>query len=277
MTTTHSTRTTAAATARDVLDDDPTRAPLGPVGASVAFAWRSLVRLRRVPQQAADALFVPVVFTVLFTYLFGGALAGSPDTYLQYLLPGTLVMTVTLMTVFGGVTLNTDVTTGTLDRYRTLPIWQPAIVLGGLVGDIARYLVAGGLVVGLGLLMGFRPDGGPGAALLGIALVVVFAFGLSWVWATIGILMATPQSVSMTSFLVQFPLTFVSNAFVDPATMPDWLRRVVEVNPVSLLITAERHLFAGTATWPDVAWVLASSAAIVLVFAPLTTYLLRRR
>ena len=277
MTTTSSPTATAAPSVRDVLDGAPNRAPVGPVGASAAFAWRSLTRLRRVPQQAADALFVPVVFTVLFTYLFGGALAGSPDAYLQYLLPGTLVMTVTLMTVFGGVTLNTDVTTGTLDRYRTLPIWQPAIVLGGLVGDIARYLVAGGLVVGLGALMGYRPDGGPGGVLLGIGLVVVFAFGLSWVWATIGVLMATPQSVSMTSFLVQFPLTFVSNAFVDPATMPDWLRHLVEVNPVSLLITAERHLFAGTTSWSDVAWVVASSGAIVLVFAPLTTYLLRRR
>ncbi|WP_370617357.1 ABC transporter permease [Mumia sp. Pv 4-285] len=241
------------------------------------FAWRSLLKLRHTPEQAADAILIPVLFTVLFTFLFGGALAGSPQEYLQFLLPGTLVMAILLMTVYGGLSLNTDVSRGVVDRFRSLPVWQAAHVVGTLAGDVGRYVVAAALVVLLGLLLGWRPDGGAYGVVAGVGLALVFAYALSWVWASIGLLARSPESVAMLSFLIQFPLTFASNAFVDPDTMPDWLQVWVDANPVSLLVTAERGLFAGTADLGDIAWVLASSVALVAVLAPLTLRLYRRR
>jgi ABC-2 type transport system permease protein len=249
---------------------------VGMVSASLIFGWRSLLKMKHVPEQLADAILVPVLFTVLFTYLFGGAFAGSTGEYLHFLLPGTLVMTVLLVTVYTGLGLNTDLTRGVLDRFRSLPVWQPALIVGGLLSDAGRYLLSSGLVIGLGLAMGFRPDGGAAGVLAAVGLIVVFAFGLSWVWTTLGLLLRSPQSVTMASFLVQFPLTFASNVFVDPATMPGWLRAFVDANPVSHLVSAERALMHGTATFSQVAWVLAVAAALVAVFAPITMYLYRR-
>lgn len=245
--------------------------------AALTFGWRALLKIKHLPEQLADTIAIPVLFTVLFTYLFGGALSGSTHGYLQQLLPGTLVMSVLLMTIYAGLTLSTDRDRGVLDRFRTLPIWQPALVVGALIGDVARYLLASTLVVGLGLLMGFRPQGGALGVLAALALIVVFASSLAWVWTTLGLLVRSPSSVSMVSMLVQFPLTFASNVFVTPATMPGWLRVFVKANPVSHLVTAERGLMQGTATSGQVLWVLFASAALAAVFAPLTMRLYRTR
>lgn len=268
------------------LDDRPgahlpgrLRPPARPsrLSASLTMGRRALLKVKHTPEQLADAILIPVIFTVLFTYLFGGALSGSPKEYLANLLPGTLVLAVLLMTVYSGVGLNTDRGLGRLQRFRSLPIWQPALIVGGLIGDAGRYLVSGVLVIGLGLAMGFRPAGGASGAVAALALILVFAFALSWVWTSIGLVARTPQAVSTMSFLVQFPLTFASNAFVDPATMPGWLRTLVEANPVSHLVTAERQLMAGTAGLGDLAPVLVAAAVITAVFAPLTMHLYRRR
>jgi ABC-2 type transport system permease protein len=264
-------------TVRNTLPVGSRPSPLGAVSASLTFAWRALLKIRHAPEQMADAILIPILFTVLFTYLFGGALSGSTGEYLQYLLPGTLVMTVLLITVYAGLALNTDITRGTLDRFRSMPIWQPALIVGGLLGDAARYLLASSLVIGLGLVMGFRPDGGVTGVVLAVALILVFAFSLSWVWTTLGLILRTPNAVTMVSFLVQFPLMFASNVFVDPETMPGWLRAFVDVNPVSHLVTAERGLMHGTATAGEVGWVLLASAVLVAVFAPLSMYLYRNK
>jgi ABC-2 type transport system permease protein len=244
---------------------------------SLTLGGRALLKIKHAPEQMADAILIPVVFTVLFTYLFGGALSGSTGEYLQFLLPGTLVMTILLITVYSGLSLNTDAHRGTLDRFRSLPIWQPSVIVGGLIGDAGRYLVASAMVIGLGLAMGFRPGGGATGLLLGIGLLLIFAFALSWVWTTLGLILRSPQSVSVVSFLVQFPLTFASNAFVDPTTLPSWLRAFVDINPISHLVTAERELVAGTATTADVGWVLVASVVIIAVFAPLTMHLYRKK
>ncbi|HSI94306.1 MAG TPA: ABC transporter permease [Jiangellaceae bacterium] len=251
--------------------------PANPATASLAFAWRALLKIKHVPEQLADAIFIPILFTVLFTYLFGGALAGSTTEYLQWLLPGTLVLSVLLITVYAGVNLNTDIAKGVFDRFRSMPIWRPSLIVGGLLSDGIRNVLAATLVLAIGLIMGFRPDGGVAGVVLAIGLVVVFAFGLSWVWATLGLILRTPNSVTMISFFVQFPLTFASNVFVDPRTMPGWLRGFVEVNPVSHLADAVRGLMHGTATFGDVGWVLVASAALVAVFGPLTMHLYRSR
>jgi ABC-2 type transport system permease protein len=247
------------------------------LSASLTFGWRALLKLKHVPEQLADVIVIPVLFTLMFTYLFGGALAGSTGSYLRFLLPGTLVMTLVLVSVYTGVGLNTDIAKGVFDRFRTLPIWRPAPLAGALAGDAARNALAAAIVIALGLVMGFRPGGGISGVLLAVALLLVFSFSLAWLWTALGLVLRTPGAVSNVSLLFVFPLTFASNVFVEPRTMPGWLRAFVDVNPISHVVTAERALMDGTATAGQVGWVLLASAALVCVFAPLTMHLYRAR
>lgn len=251
--------------------------PPGPSSASLTFAWRAMVKIKHLPEQLSDVIMIPILFTLVFTYLFGGALEGSTSEYLEFLLPGTLVMTVVLVTVFTGVALNTDFATGAFDRFRSLPIWRPAPIFGSLLGDVARYLLASSLVIGLGLLMGFRPEGGPVGVLSTIGLVLVFAFSLSWVWTALALVLRTPMAVNSAGLLILFPLAFVSNVFVDPETMPDWLQTFIDINPVSHLVTAARALIQGAPVGSEVGWVLVFCAVLVAVFAPLTMSLYQRK
>ena len=228
------------------------------------------------PEQLFDVIAVPVVFTLMFTYLFGGALAGSPGRYLTFILPGTLVMAVLLVTMYAGIGLNSDVAKGITDRFRALPIWRAAPIAGALLGDIARYLLAGSLVVVLGMAIGYRPVGGAPGILAGIGLLLAFALGLSWAWAALGLVARTPQAVMSVGTVVLFPLTLASNVFAAPQTMPGWLQAFVRVNPVSHLVTAERGLLSGQAAIGQVSWVLIASAALTAIFAPLTAWLYGR-
>ena len=251
--------------------------PPGALTATLAFGYRALLKIRHVPEQLFDVIAIPVVFTLMFTYLFGGALAGSPGRYLPFLLPGTLVMAVLLVSMYAGIGLNADVGNGITGRFRSLPIWRPAPVAGAVLGDVARYLIAAGLVTVLGLVMGYRPHGGAPGTLAGIGLLLAFALCLSWAWTALGLLLRTPQAVMSAGTVVLFPLTLASNVFVQPATMPGWLQAIAGVNPVSHLVTAERGLLAGHPAAGQVAWVLATAAALLAVFAPLTGYLYTRR
>jgi ABC-2 type transport system permease protein len=156
-----------------------------------------------------------------------------------------------------------------------MPIWQPSVVIGGLIGDMGRYVFATCLVLGMGLLMGYRPEGGAGGAALAVALVLVFAFSVSWIWTALGLALRSAQAVTVISFAVQLPLTFASNVFVSPATLPAWLSAFVNVNPVSHLVTAERALMSGTLAVSEVGWVLLASAVLTAVFGPLTMRLYR--
>ena len=255
----------------------PRPAPPTALSASAAFGWRALLKIKHVPAQQFDVSAMPIVFTLMFTYLFGGALAGSPGRYLRFILPGTLVMAVLLVTMYAGVGLSADASKGVSDRFRSLPIWRPAPIAGALLGDLARYLLAASLVVALGVTIGYRPGGGALGVLAGIGLLVLFALSLSWAWTTLGLLMRTPQAVMSVGTVALFPLTLASNVFVRPQTMPGWLQAFVSVNPVSHLVTAERGLMVGQAAAGQVAWVLLASAALVAVFAPATAYLYGRR
>jgi daunorubicin/doxorubicin transport system permease protein len=245
--------------------------------ASLTFAWRAMLKLKHVPEELADVIGIPILFTLMFTYLFGGALAGSTGQYLQFLLPGTLVLAVVLVTIYTGVTLNTDLATGAFDRFRSMPIWRPAPIIGGLIGDTARYLLASALVIGLGLLMGYSPSGGAGGVLAAIALVLTFAFGMGWLWTTVALIMRSPRAIMSIGLTILFPLTFASNVFVEPATMPSWLHTFVDLNPISHLVTAVRNLMNGNATAGQIIWVLAASAALTALFAPLTMRLYRNK
>jgi ABC-2 type transport system permease protein len=244
--------------------------PAGRVSASVTLGWRALLKIKHVPFQLFDVTAFPLMFTLLFTFLFGGALAGSPREYIQFLLPGILVQSIVFITVYTGFGLNTDIDKGLFDRFQSLPIWQPAPIVGALLGDLVRYCIAALMVIGLGVVLGFRPGAGPVGVILALVLVLVFAFSLSWIWILVGLSVEKPESVMTTSFLLLFPLTFVSNIFVDPATMPGWLQTVVGLNPVTHLADATRGLMHGGVAVADLAWVLGASAVVVAVFGPLS-------
>ncbi len=252
-------------------------APAGTFAATLAFAWRSVLKVRHVPEQLLDVIAIPIVFTLMFTYLFGGALAGSTGDYLQFLLPGTLVMTVLLLTMYTGVSLSTDRATGSLDRFRAMPIWRPAPIVGALIGDLGRYLIASALVLGLGLAIGFRPDGGPGAVAASLGLILAFASAIAWMWTALGLVVRTPASVMNLGVVVLFPLTLASNVFVDPDTTPGWLQAFIRVNPVTHLVTAVRGLMLDAPAAGEIVWTLAATIVLVAVFAPLTMWLYRRQ
>jgi ABC-2 type transport system permease protein len=235
-----------------------------------------MLKVKHVPEQLLDVTITPVMFVVMFTYIFGGAIAGSTGQYLDYLLPGILVMSVLFTTVYSGVALNTDLTKGVVDRFRSLPIWRPAPLVGSMLGDTVRYLVAGTVIILLGVALGYRPGGGVVGTLAALGLVVVFAFGLSWVFTTIGLLMRSPSAVMSTGFMAMFPLTFLSNVFVRPATLPPALKAFVDANPISILASASRGLMAGRADVGPITIVLAVAVGLTTVFAPLTTRLYRK-
>jgi len=268
---------TGAAALPPGLQPGPRPDPPGAWAASAAFGWRALLKIRHVPEMLLDVIAIPVVFTLMFTYLLGGALAGSTHRYLQFIFPGTLVMAVLLVTMYAGTGLATDRARGITDRFRALPVWRLAPVTGALLGDLARYLLAAGIVTGLGLAIGFRPARGAAGTLAGVGLLVVFALALSWAWTTLGLLLRTPQAVMSAGTVVLFPLTLASNIFVAPHTMPGWLQAFVRVNPITHLVTAERALMAGQPAGTQLAWVLLASAALVAVFAPITARLYGRQ
>ncbi len=283
MSTTPTTRPRAqAASAEDAalrkaLSSTPRPPRASTLSAALTFGWRGMLKVKHVPEQLLDVTITPVMFVLMFTYLFGGAIEGSTGEYLQYILPGILVMSVLFTTVYSGIALNTDLTKGVVDRFRSLPIWRPAPLVGALLGDSVRYLLAGTVIVGLGVVLGYRPEAGLSGVIAALALVVVFAFGLSWVFTTVGLLMRSPNAVMNAGFMGIFPLTFLSNVFVDPTTLPRGLEGFVDANPISHLVTASRGLMAGTSQTGEIAVVLGAAVALTLVFAPLTVYLYRTK
>jgi daunorubicin/doxorubicin transport system permease protein len=257
-----------------LLAESRPRRRAGALAASATFGWRALLKIKHDPKQLVESAAMPVLFTVLFTYLFGGAISGSSGTYLKFLLPGTLTMTIAIVTMYGGARLAQDVTTGAFDRFRSLAIWRGALVLGGLLSDAGRYVFASAIVVALGLIMGYRPDGGAPGVLAAVALVVAFALSLSWLWAAVALLVPDTAVFMAIANVVLMPLSFASNVFVQPRTMPGWLQAFVSVNPISQTSTAARDLMNNTgAAGGPVAWSLIATAAITLVFAPLTLHL----
>jgi ABC-2 type transport system permease protein len=251
-------------------------APVSAPSAVVTLTWRALLKIKHVPFQLFDVTVTPIMFTLLFTYIFGGALAGTPREYIQYLLPGIMVQTVLFITVYTGMGLNTDIRKGLYDRFRSLPIWQPAPLFGALAGDLFRYSAAALVILIVGLILGFRPQGGVEGVVLAVALLLVFSFALSWCWIIAGMLVRTVESVMTTSFVFLMPLTFASDIFVSLETMPGWLRLLVGHNPVTYLASASRKLMHGEDAAADIAAVLVFTAVIVVVAAPISMWLYRK-
>jgi ABC-2 type transport system permease protein len=252
--------------------------PANAASAVTTLAWRAMLKIKHVPFQLFDVTIMPIMFTLLFAAMFSGALEDAVGaSYVQYLIPGILVQTIVFITVYTGVGLNSDIQKGLYDRFRSLPIWQPAPVFGALTGDLFRYSVASIVVLVVGLILGFRPESWLGV-LAAFGLVLLFCFSVSWIWIIIGMKVKTPESVMTTSFVFLMPLTFMSTIFVPLSTIKfDWLKAMVENNPVSHLAAASRALMVdyeplGNHVW----WILGESAAIALVFAPLALRMYRK-
>jgi oleandomycin transport system permease protein len=241
------------------------------------LGWRALVRIKRNPEQLLDVTLQPIVFVTLFVFLFGGAIKGeSRHSYLQYVLPGITVQTVLFASMGTGIGLNTDVTKGIFDRFRSLPIARSAPLTGTIMGDFFRYFASIAIVFGYGSLLGFRIQTNALLAVAGVGLLAVFGFALGWIWVLLGLYVKSPQSVQGFGFIIMFPLTFGSNVFVQASTLPGWLQAWVGVNPVTALANALRGLTLGgpiaAPVWHSLAWAI----AITVMFAPLAVRRYRR-
>jgi len=251
--------------------------PLSGMRNTFTLTWRSVLKIRTNMEDVIGLSLQPIMFLVLFTYVFGGAIAGSTHSYLQFALPGLLVMTVVFATLGTGLMLNQDITGGVFDRFRSLPIARSAPLAGAVLGDMVRYLISVVVTLGFGMILGFRIETNALSAVAGCLLLLTFALAMCWVSALIGMMVKTPQGVQMFGFLVMFPLVFGSNLLVPQSTMPGWLQSFVKVNPMTDLTSAVRGLLTGgpvgTAAWHSLLWAL----GIFLVFAPLAVRAYRRR
>ncbi len=278
-TTRTATPATTPATATEGVPAPPgsRQSPFAGLQQSLTLTWRAVVKIKHVPEQLMDVTLQPVIFILLFVFVLGGGLFGDWHQALQYMLPGILVQTVVFATMGIGVGLNTDLTKGIFDRFRSLPIRRSAPLVGAVLGDTVRYVTSGATVLAFGMVLGFRIHTDPLAAVAAFVLVVVFALALCWVSAWVGIIAKSPQSVQGLAFLVMFPLTFGSNIFANTATMPGWLQSWVGINPITHIADAERGLLLGGAVaWPA-AQALLWAAGIAAVFFPLSVRAYRRR
>jgi ABC-2 type transport system permease protein len=258
---------------------EPVARPRTPSALSNAlvFGWRAVLKFKHVPEQLFDLVMTPIMFTLLFTFVFGGALAGSPRDYLQFFVPGILVQTVVFNAVYSGMGLSGDLGKGLFDRFRSLPIWSLAPFAGLMVGDVLRHLIAATIILTIGLILGYRPESGLPGIVGAFALLIAIGFGMGWIFIVLGVLIRTPMTVMTLGFTFLFPLVFASNIMVEPATMPGWLRAFVDVNPVSLMTTAVRGLMSGAASAEQIGVALIAPVALTVLLAPLTLWLYRTR
>jgi oleandomycin transport system permease protein len=251
--------------------------PLTGLRNSFTLTWRSVLKIRTNSEDLIGLSLQPIMFLLLFTYVFGGAIAKSPAAYLQYALPGILVQTVFFATLGTGLMLNQDISAGIFDRFRSLPIARWAPLAGAILGDVARYVISVVVTLGFGMILGFRVTTNPIAAIAGCALVLAFALAMCWVSALIGMLVKTPQGVQTFGFTAMFPLVFASGIFVPIATMPGWLQGLAKANPMTLLAEACRSLMRGGPVAVPAGESMLWALGILLVFAPLAVRVYRRK
>lgn len=239
------------------------------VADTLTMARRGLLRFKHTPQQLFDVIVIPIVFTVMFANIFGGAIAGSVGAYLPQLVPGVLVSVAITASVVTGVQLREDMDRGVFDRFISLPIARIAPLAGSLIADVMRYLIAAVMSIGVGMVLGFRPNSIWGT-FAGLILTMFAAFAISWIFALMGVLMSKASAVQGVSMLVLTPLTFTSNIFVPVATMPTWMQKLADVNPISHLVSSLRSLINDGQVTSHVAWTLLGTVAIIVVVAPIT-------
>jgi oleandomycin transport system permease protein len=245
---------------------------------SFTLTWRSVLKIRTNSEDLLGLSLQPIMFLLLFTYVFGGAIAhGSVHRYLQYVLPGILVQTVLFATLGTGLMLNQDISAGIFDRFRSLPIARWAPLAGAIMGDVTRYVISVVVTLGFGIVLGFRIHTNPIAAALGCLLVLAFAMAMCWVSALIGMLVKSPQGVQAFGFTAMFPIVFASGLLVPIETMPGWLQAFAKANPMTLLAAAVRGLMTGGPVGVYAGESMLWALGILVVFAPLAVRAYRRR
>lgn len=244
---------------------------------TATLAWRTLVQIKHNPFELFDFSVQPVMFLLLFTYVFGGAIADTPGRYLTYALPGIIVQNMLFATLNTGVGLNTDISKGVFDRLRSLPIARFSPLAGRIVADVIKQAWAISLLLVLGMVLGFRITTGPVEVLVTFALLLGFAFAVSWMSVLVAMLVSEPEKVQIFGFVLLFPVTFASGAFVPVDTMPGWLQAFAEVNPTSIAADAVRGLLSGGPVAGPLVQSLLWAAGFLIVFGPLSVQAFRRR
>ncbi|MGH8774065.1 MAG: ABC transporter permease [Jiangellaceae bacterium] len=279
--------TAVTATAPAAPELSPRVGPSEGLRQTLTLAWRTIVQVRHNPWELGDFSIQPIMFVLLFTYVFGGAISGNTGDYLTGALPGIIVMNMLFVTMYVGTGLNTDLTKGVFDRLRSLPIARWAPMAGRIMADQVKQAWSIFLLLAVGMILGFRFGTNVASVVGAIALLLLFALAFSWVSVLVGLLAKDPEKVQLFGFTALFPVTFVSNVFVPTETMPGWLQSFVNVNPVTHLAEATRALMVGDVTtgtpWhvasatEPVVWSLLWAAVIVAVFAPLSVWAFKRR
>ena len=241
------------------------------------LAWRALIKMSRNPEQLVDVTAMPVLFTVMFGLMFGGAVSGSTAHYLPTLIPGIIAMTTITACVAAGIQLRDDMDKGVFDRFRSLPIARIAPLAGPMMADLARYAIAAGITLTVGVVMGYRPGGGVPGVLAGVVLAAITGWSIAWIFLWIGTRARSAGAVQGMSMMIMFPLAFLSNAFVPVDSLPGWLQVVTRVNPVSHVVSALRDLMNDGAVTAQVGWALLGCATVAAFFIPLTVRSYSRR
>jgi ABC-2 type transport system permease protein/oleandomycin transport system permease protein len=242
-----------------------------------AVMVRNLIAYRRVPQLLVFSTIQPVIFVLMFRYVFGGAIQLPGNIpYVDYLMPGIFVQTVVFGSLAAAIGLAADLKSGLLERFRSLPMARSAVLAGRTLADLIRNVFVMTLMTIVGIAVGFRIHHGVIAFLLGALLVLAFGYSMAWIFATVGLAVGDPESAQAAAFPVLAPLVFASSAFVPVSSMPGWLQVFARNQPVSVTVQAVRDLVLGTPATHDVILALAWSAAIVVVFAPLAVRRYRR-
>ncbi len=247
----------------------------------LADSWemvkRNLIHIRRTPELLIDVTLSPIMFVVLFRYVFGGAIRVEDTTYVNFLMSGIFVQTIAFAGVYTGVLLANDLKNGMIDRFRSLPMSQSTVLVGRTLTDLLRAMLAVAVMSIVGFLVGFRPEGGIGGGLAAIGVMLLFGFALSWVGVALGAFVRTPEALQGLIFMTVFPLTFASSAFVPTDTMPDWLRTFADAQPMTLVVNAVRDFTLGGNGGPDLVPALLWTVGVLVVAFPLGLWLYGRR
>ena len=264
-----------------------TRGWMGPLADTWSMTRRNLVHISREPMQLSDVTIQPVLFTFLFAYVFGGAIPiPGGGSYVDYLLAGLLALNLVTSTMGTAVGLSTDLHEGMIDRFRALPMWRSAVLVGRSMADLLTSVLCVIIVAITGLIVGWRPDASYPSIVAGFLLVLFFSYSITWITAIVGMNAKSPESAASFGFIVLFPLTFVSNAMVPTTHMPSWMQTIADWNPVSAVCAAVRDLWGNPNpsgridVWPmqhPIQAALLWSIVILVVAAPWATHSFRKR
>jgi ABC transporter DrrB family efflux protein len=247
------------------------------VSDTIQMVKRNLRHIPRSPELLLDVTIQPVIFVVLFVYVFGGAIQTPGMSYVNYLMAGIFVQTLIFACMTSGIGLAYDLQKGLIDRFRSLPMSRSAVVAGRTITDLLRGILAVAIMFVVGLAVGFRPEGTALSWLIGLGILLMFAFAFSWIGVTIGMFVGTPEAVQAALFVFVFPLTFVSSAFVPVDTMPSWLQGFAEYQPLSVVIDMLRNIFTGQPWHTEALWSIGWSLLLLAIFFPIAIRLYKKR